>query len=185
MTLGTPLFNTGILQFGRFTDDKGTAQPYRLRLEMLAAYPSLLQQVAYRGVQQLAHLPSFDRFVTLSDSIPIATAISLNTGISLIYSRGTTQPLVHDLVGAYDVGHPTCLIVNSVDDTMKTFINASRKVGLEIHSVLEVVHQGHTLSGITQTPIMTMPAILHELRQYELITEHMVHAVNRTRTNLS
>lgn len=177
MTLGTPLFNTGILQFGRFTDDAGIAQPYRLRLELLAAYPSLLQQVAYRGVQQLAHLPSFDRFVTLSDSIPIATAISLNTGISLVYSRGTNEPLVHNLVGAYDVGHPTCLIVNSVNNMTQSFITTSRKVGLEIHSVFEVVHQGHTLSGVTQTSIMTMTAILHELRQFDIITEHMAAAV--------
>lgn len=177
MTLATPLFKSGMLQFGRFIDSDGSASPYRIRMEMLAAYPALLQQMTYRGVQSLASAKPFDRLVTLSDSIPIATALSLNTGISLVYSRGTREPLVHDLVGAYDVGHPACLIVNTADDTTSDFVQKARKVGLEIHTVLEVIAQGYTVQGISQHAILTMPALIHELRQNNGITQYMADAV--------
>ncbi|MEL6525207.1 MAG: hypothetical protein AAFQ07_05795 [Chloroflexota bacterium] len=177
MTLATPLFKAGLLQFGRFIAEDGTPSPYRIRLEMLAAYPALLQQITYRGVQSLATATPFDRLVALSDSIPIATSLALNTGISLVYSRGTNEPLVHDLVGAYDVGHPACLIVNSANEHTSEFIQKSRKVGLEIHTVLEVIAQGYTLPNVTQLSILTIPAVIHELRQNNTITQHMADAV--------
>ena len=170
------LLETGILQFGLFVE-KDTAYPYRLRLEMLSAYPQLLQTVAYRGVQTLATMTPFDRLVSHADAIPLATALSLNTGISLVYSRGRGEIAVHDLVGAYDVGHPSCLLVNTLTPETQQFLIGAQRVGLEIHSVLELVATGETLEGIDQYSIYTIQALVHELRQLNLITQQLAENI--------
>jgi hypothetical protein len=170
------LLETGILQFGLFVEN-GKEYPYRLRLEMLSAYPELLQNIAYRGVQSLAAVNPFDRLVAHADAIPLATAISLNTGISLVYSRGRGESSVFDLVGAYDVGHPACLVVNTITPDIKQFLSEAQRVGLDIHTILELVSLEETLEGLEQHSIYTMQALLHELLQLNLITEHLAENI--------
>lgn len=164
------LLETGILQFGLFVDGH-QQHNYRLRLEMLSAYPQLLQTVAYRGVQSLMGVQAFDRLVAHPDAIPLATTISTTLSTSLVYSQGRGQLPVHDLVGAYDVGHPACLIVNTITDDISNFIQQADKVGLEIHTILEVVATGKSVEGMNQHAIITMEALVHELRQLNLITD--------------
>lgn len=166
------LLDTGILQFGLFAED-GVTSPYRLRLEMLSAYPQLLQNVVYRGVQSLVEIKPFDRLVSHSDAIPLASALSLQTSVSLVYSRGRGEAPVHDLVGAYDVGHPACLIVNTLIPDIETFLADAKRVGLEIHTILEFVSVGQTIDNIDHRAIYTMNALIHELRQSNLITENL------------
>jgi hypothetical protein len=163
------LLKTGILQLGLFVE-AGQARPYRLRLELLSAYPQLMQQVVYRTVQALPE-QSFNRLVAHSDCIPIVSAISLNTGVSLVYSHGHGEIPVHDLVGAYDVGHPACLIVNTWDESLKDFLADCCRVGLHIHTIVEIVGAGQVAEGIEMRPVYTMNAILHELRRNELIPD--------------
>lgn len=170
------LLKTGILQFGLFVTDDGTT-PYRLRLEMLPAYPQLLQNMVYRGIQTLATVKPHDRLVSHAEAIPIATALSLNTGASLVYSQGTNQPAVHDLVGAYDVGHPACLIVNTLPDDIEAFLTRCKTVGLDIHSIVEVVGVGQTIPNIEHHAVFTMPALIHELKQNNAIPPHMATTV--------
>lgn len=166
------LLDTGILQFGLFVeDDKESA--YRLRLEMLSAYPQLLQNVVYRGVQSLTGISPIDRLVSHADVIPISTALSLQIGISLVYSRGRGEAAVHDLVGAYDVGHPACLVINTITPDIPQFLADAKKVGLDIHTILEIVSQGQIVEGVEQRSIYTMTALVHELRQNNLITAHL------------
>lgn len=169
------LLDTGILQFGLFVED-GKEIPYRLRLEMLSAYPQLMQQVVYRTVQALATQP-FNRLVAHSDSVPIASAVSLNTGISLVYSRGRGEAPVYDLVGAYDVGHPACLIVNTWNKSLNDFLVNCRRVGLEIHTIVEIVGTGQVVEGLEMRPVYTMNAILHELRQNAVIPEQLEQTI--------
>ena len=171
------LLNTGILQFGLFVED-GKDVPYRLRLEMLSAYPQLMQQVVYRTVQALP-MQAFNRLVSHSDCVPVASAVSLNTGVSLVYSRGRGEVPVHDLVGAYDVGHPACLLVNSWDELLNGFLADCRRVGLEIHTIVEIVGVGQVAEGIEMRPVYTMNAILHELRQNDVIPEALSQSVEK------
>lgn len=171
------LLKSGILQFGYFVTEDNQARCYRLRLEMLAAYPQLLQTVVYRGVQSLSQVKAHDRLVCQLSSIPLATALSLNTGTSLVYSRGKNLPAVHDLVGAYDIGHPTCLIVNHITATTSDFIARCRAVGLDIHSVLELVALGQSLPDIQQHAIFTLPAIIHELDRANSIPSALIQTI--------
>lgn len=170
------LLDTGILQFGLFVED-GKEYPYRLRLEMLSAYPELLQNVLYRGVQALVGVPPFDRLVAHSEAIPLATALSLNTGVSLVYSRGRGELAVHDLVGAYDVGHPACLIVNTITPDVESFLADAKRVGLEIHTILEIVSTGKTIDGIECRAIYSINVLIHELQQLNLITKHLAQNI--------
>ena len=173
------LLTTGILQFGLFTEDIQQS-PYRIRLEMLSAYPEVMQQIIYRGVQTIATVAPFDRLISHSTCIPLASALSLNTGISLVYSRGTTLPAVHDLVGAYDVGHPSCLIVNTITPEIEIFLDKCHRVGLNIHTVVEVVSTGETLSGVDQHAIFTLRALIHELKQAKAIPTHLAQVITQS-----
>lgn len=170
------LLETGLLQFGLF-QNSDTQSPYRLRLEMLPAYPELLQNIVYRGVQSLIGVKSFDRLIAHSDAIPIASALSLQTSTSLVYSRGKGELPVYDLVGAYDVGHPACLVVNSITPDIHPFLQNAEKVGLQIHTILEIVSLGQTIEGIDNRPIFTMQELIHELRQYNCIPDSMAQKV--------
>lgn len=170
------LLETGLLQFGLF-QNADTQLPYRLRLDMLPAYPELLQNVAYRGVQALVGVKFFDRLVAYPDAIAIASAISLQTSTSLVYSRGKNELPVYDLVGAYDVGHPACLVVNSIAPDIHTFLKNAEKVGLKIHTILEIVSLGQKIEGIDNRPIFTIQELIHELRQFDAIPEKMAISV--------
>lgn len=170
------LLDTGLLQFGLF-EEGGIKMPYRLRLEMLSAYPELLQNIVYHGIQSLMGVQRFDRLVAHSDVIPLASAISLSTSASLVYSRGRGELPVFDLVGAYDVGHPTCLIVNTITDDIQAFLSNADKVGLDIHTILELVSVGNSIEGIDCRAIFTMQALIHELGQLNAIPDTMARTV--------
>ncbi|GAB5490139.1 MAG: hypothetical protein Phog2KO_03540 [Phototrophicaceae bacterium] len=170
------LLDTGLLQFGLF-EENNVQMPYRLRLEMLPAYPELLQNVVYRAIQSLMGVAHFDRLVAHSDAIPFASAISLATSVSLVYSRGRGELPVFDLVGAYDVGHPACLIVNTLTPDTQVFLDKAQKVGLEIHTILELVSIGKTVEHIDHRAVFTMQALIHDLRQQSAIPEQMANSV--------
>ncbi len=170
------LLETGLLQFGLFQEDE-TQLPYRLRLEMLSAYPELLQNVVYRGVQSLMGIQSFNRLIAHPDAIPIVSAISLHTSVSLVYSRGRGELPVYDLVGAYDVGHPACLVVNSITPDIHTFLINAQKVGLEIHTILEIVSLGQKIANIDNRSVFTIQELIHELRLSNAIPDNMAQTV--------
>ncbi|MGJ3237876.1 MAG: hypothetical protein ACFE0Q_04145 [Anaerolineae bacterium] len=176
MMIASQLLQTGIIQFGLFVKN-GQELPYRLQLDMLPAYPELLQNVVYRGVQTLAGIPTFDRLVAHADAVPLASALSLNTGISLVYSRGRGETPVHDLVGAYDVGHPACLLVNSITPDMKQWLADAERVGLNIHTVIEVIATGHQLQQPAQTAIFTLTEIIHALHHDRHIPQPLVDQI--------
>jgi orotate phosphoribosyltransferase len=172
------LLETGILQFGYFVDNENIS-PYRLRLEILPAYPALMQQILYLLVQALP-AGDYDRLVAHSDAIPLGTALALHTGIPLVYSRGKGESAAYDLVGAYDVGHPALLIVNSIQPEMNTLIKQCRGVGLEISAGLELVSLGKSIEGVPAHSLTSLKALIHELRLNKAIPEKQAEAVLNT-----
>ncbi len=135
------LLDAGLIQFGHFrAGDR--FQPVLVNLHLLAAYPDLLRRVA----QALAPLTAgCDRLLCPPDSIPLGTAVSLETGIALVYSQGQGGPPVHDLVGAYDVGHPTALIANTPGGArLPKLLRGAKGVGLDVKRVGCVLTAEHT-----------------------------------------
>jgi hypothetical protein len=169
------LIETGMLQFGYFKDGE-IVQPYLLRLEMLPAYPQVMQQIIYLAVQAIPELP-FDRLVAHSDAIPLGTALALHTGIPLVYSRGKGESAAYDLVGAYDVGHPALLVVNSIHADLPRLIGQCRGVGLEIKAALELVSLGYAIEAVPSYAVTSLKALIHELVLEKAIPEKQAEAV--------
>src|SRR5690349_104106 len=112
--LVTLLMDAGLLQFGSFIE-QGKETPFRANFEMMPSYPDVLSQVANelarlipRGAEDDAVTPenTIDHLLCTWDSLPLGVALSLRTNVPLVYSRGSSAEPVHDLVGAYDIGHP-------------------------------------------------------------------------------
>src|SRR5262245_3925340 len=133
------LLNTGILQFGYFVD-AGQVVPVRFCPEYLPAYPDLLIEVAKLTVSQL-DASTVDHLIVTADSVPLGLASSLQTGLPLVYSRGRGEAAVYDLVGSYNSGHMSVLLLNCVDDVAanEKFMASARSVGLETKSIVALL----------------------------------------------
>jgi orotate phosphoribosyltransferase len=173
--IANALIETGMLQFGIFVDGK-ESRTYRLGLDMLPTYPQVMQQLIYLAVQGIPD-GHFDRLVAPSDAIPLGTALALHTGIPLVYSRGKGKGTAFDLVGAYDVGHPALLVVNSIQPNIYRLIAQCRSVGLEIEAILELVSLGNEFDGIPSYAMTSLKALIYELKQNSLIPEKQAQAV--------
>lgn len=173
--IASALIQTGMLQFGYFVE-QAEVSPYLLRLEMLPAYPAVMQQLIYLATQALP-AGHYDRLVAHSDAIPLGTALALQTGIPLVYSRGRREGAAFDLVGAYDVGHPALFVVNSIQPDMSHLIAQCRGIGLEISAILELVSLGKAVEGISSYSVTSLKALIHELRLNKNIPEHQAEAV--------
>lgn len=137
------LFKYGILQFGRFITSTGQTQPFRLNLNLLPSYPDALQLAAteiHTHINQQQITP--ERILCKVDAIPLATLISTKTNIPLIYSRQQNELTVHDLVGAYDINHPTLLILNTYDGNPEfpNFIHNVNRVGLKVNHIFTLIN---------------------------------------------
>ena len=85
--LADALLAAGCVQFGEFTLKSGLLSPIYIDLRRLVAYPDLLAQVASAYLPLLREL-SFDHLAALPyAALPIASAISLLGGWSMLYPR--------------------------------------------------------------------------------------------------
>jgi hypothetical protein len=164
------LLEDGLLQFGRFERDSGIV-PMLLNWEMLPAYPTTLNYIVeLMGSRIAGHV---ERLVCPADSIPLGVGISLRTQIPLVYSRGKGQDPVHDLVGAYDVGHPAVMITNTLPPPSQTqqFIAQAQKVGLHIHQTIALTAMAHTMEG-KSIALIPLAETLTWLQTHGHITPH-------------
>lgn len=175
-----PLFmEAGLVQFGRFQDGAG-ARPFLLRLDYLPAYPDVLRRVAQAAAGEIEGL-TVHRLVAAADAVPLGVALSLETDLSLVYSRGQNEEAVYDLVGAYNIGHAAALVRSVLGDTraLLPFIASARRVGLEIHTLLTVldlgIHEG--IPGVTVKPLLTLPGIVAALSAQGALPNGQAQAV--------
>jgi uridine monophosphate synthetase len=85
--LADGLLEAGCIKFGQFTLKSGMVSPIYIDLRLLVSFPHLLDMVAKAYLPLLKKL-TFTRLAGLPyAALPIATAISLQTGWPLIYPR--------------------------------------------------------------------------------------------------
>ncbi len=137
MTLAQLLLDHGLLQFGWF-DRHGEMLPFALDLDMLASYPAVLQRVVDEAQAECAGIHA-TRLLCSVPALPFGVAFALHSGIPLVYSRGTSDQPVFDLVGAYDIGHPTLLLMNTIDREPTRLLAEAHRVGLEIYTILAIL----------------------------------------------
>lgn len=157
----------GLIQFGHFADpDHQEAQPVRLQLEMLAAYPALLREIGQAAAAHLAN-QGIERLVCPHDSLPVGVVVSQMLDIPLVYSRGKIDAPVHDLVGAYDVGHPAAFIVNGYDGQTDAMLQAltrsAARVGLHLAGGIAVVSLKRVEDINRVKPLITLVDALADL----------------------
>jgi hypothetical protein len=178
-TIAEWLLDTGILQFGYFVIDHKIA-PVRFCPEYLPTYPQLLAE-ATRLVLLEFDVSGVDHLIATADSVPLGTACSLQTGLSLVYSRGRGEAAVYDLVGSYNSGHMSALLMNYIEDAAatQTFISNAASVGLETQAIVTLVEMRPVdqLAGITVRSVFRLADIVQELVTTGRLPEGQAQAV--------
>ncbi len=173
------LWDTGILQFGYFVVDAKTV-PVRFCLEYLPAYPQLLSVIAQMTLAQI-DLSTVDHLIVAADSVPLGVACALQSELSLVYSRGRSEPAVYDLVGSYNSGHKGALLINGVEDeiTIEKFVSNARSVGLEVPSIVSVLELKPyaQLAGIPVRRVFRLADLVKELLNAKRLSEEQTQAV--------
>lgn len=159
-SLAHALLDAGIIQFGLFNRDL-----FILHFDYLSSYPDLLKKLV--DVAVLAHdFQQYDYLVADLSSLPIAAGVSLHLHIPLVqYSADeTTSPKA--FAGAYDVGHPACLVLNhfkqSDENYIQQLIHRAQTVGLEIQTVFCILSEESGQS--TTTYLIHFAAMLDEFK---------------------
>lgn len=141
----TTFARAGLIQFGRFVQPDGQVWPVALHLRWLPSYPALLKQTA-AGLAALLDGINADRILSTVDAIPLGVALSLYTERPLVYPYGEVRDYTaaFAIEGAYDTGHPTVLLADSLIDAAQahSITTLARRVGLEIQAVLAVMDLG-------------------------------------------
>jgi len=181
MSVGSPewLLDTGILQFGYFVIDNKLA-PVRFCPEYLPAYPELLRDVGNLTSMEFA-TSEVDHLIATADSVPLGLVCSLHTGLSMVYSRGRGEAVVYDLVGSYNAGHMSALLMNSVEDVAATqkFISNARSVGLETQIIVALLElqQIDQVAGIPVRSIFRLLDIVQTLVTIGRLSDGQAQAV--------
>jgi hypothetical protein len=139
-SLAEDLLRAGLVQFGLLGED----EPVRLRLDLLPSYPDLLRRCAVAAAAILTEV-ACDRLICLPEAAAFGVAVSLETGIPLVYSSGSGAPPTLDLVGAYDVSHPAVLLALAHDHHephLEALAQAAGQVGLVVTQRLSLIDQG-------------------------------------------
>lgn len=141
--LADGLLEKGCVQFGEFTLKSGLHSPVYIDLRRLAGYPHLLRQAACAYLPLLQPL-TFDRLAALPyAALPIASAISLESGWPMIYPRKETKAYgtMVEVEGPYQAGE-RAVVIDDLATTGGSKFEAIEKlyaVGLQVSDVVVLI----------------------------------------------
>jgi uridine monophosphate synthetase len=165
------LLEAGCIKFGRFTLKSGLESPIYVDLRRLVGFPQLLSEVALAYIQILNDL-KFDHLGALPyAALPIASAISLQSGWSMIYPRkevksyGTSA----QIEGVFQAGE-TIVVIDDLISTGGSKLEGIEKLksaGLDVQDVVVLIDRspdgGVELhqAGYTLHAVLTLAKILN------------------------
>ena len=141
--LADGLLETGCIKFGKFTLKSGMQSPIYIDLRQLVSYPALLAKVAAAYLPILRTL-TFDRLAALPyAAIPIATAVSLQSGWPLIYPRKEVKEYGTraEIEGVFQAGEQA-VVIDDLATTGGSKFEAVEKLsaaGLRVRDVVVLV----------------------------------------------
>lgn len=179
---GQWLFEHGLLQVGRFQQDH-TIVPVRLELALLGAYPNILTEAAKALLTKVKVIaPVVDYLVCADDCIPITSAVCMEAKIPMVWSRGCGEAPAYDLIGPYDIGHPSCLIVNTITRQTRQLIADCHSVGLEITHLVSLVDAGDRLADVNTIKshwVYDLASMIDELEKAARVPAAQARAIHK------
>jgi len=180
----------GLVQFGHFFDSDHTFVPFKINLNWMVSYPDVLRAAAFNVQDHFSRrgesIKQFERILCPFDTLPVATLVSDATGIPIVYSRNRGESVIEDLVGAYDINHPTLLLSNSniTETNLGELCRHAYRVGLHVNFELVLVEsysdkadvwyeESHKSGMVTGVTILAQRA-----QERLLITESQKNLVN-------
>ncbi len=159
-SLATLLLETGLLQFGRFTENDHV-RPYQLQLGLLPSYPDVLGHITELAIPLVGEV---NHLLSTAEALPLGVSLSLRTQIPLVYARGTDASTVYELAGAYDIGHPALLLGNTLAPPLVSLAQKAKVVGLRTQTILVIVDEGlFKPADIPTQTLLDLPAVLDDL----------------------
>ena len=172
LRLADDLLNIGCVKFGDFELKSGDRSPIYFDLRLLAGNPDLLSRVAAAYLPILANL-EFDRLAAVPYAgMPIATAVSLEIGVPMIYPRKEAKDYGTKAIveGGFNPGETAVLIDDLISKGDSKLEAAERltAAGLKVKDVVVLIDRG---SG-TRALLRHSDLRLHSVFSLEQLLDH-------------
>ena len=185
--LADDLLDLDCIQFGEFKLKSGQLSPIYLDLRRLVGNPAALARAAaaYRDLLQPLR---FDRLAALPyAALPIATAVSLQSGWPMIYPRKETKAYGTQaaIEGPYEKGE-TVVVIDDLVTTGESKFEGIEKLaaaGLQVHDVVVLIDRrapGSTVfskRGLTLHSVLSLPDLLDYWHSRNAVSSQQKEAV--------
>jgi uridine monophosphate synthetase len=185
--LAEGLLQAGCIRFGNFTLKSGLQSPIYIDLRQLVTYPKLLAEVASAYITLLKGL-KYDRLAALPyAALPIATAISLQTGEPMLYPRKEVKDYgtKAEIEGEYKEGEKV-VVIDDLTTTGGSKFEAIEKLtaaGLKVEDVVVLVDrqsgaaEALQQAGIKLHAVLTLSRLIDYWEKANRIPAEQIQAV--------
>ena len=172
-TLALTLYEIGAVKLGRFRLHSGRFSPIYIDLRLLVSFPQAMRQVAAAYRPLLDDL-SFDLLAAYPyAALPIGVAISLQTGLPLIYPRKTAKRYGtgRQVEGRWKVGQTAVVVEDLITsgDSILQAVATLKAEGLHVNDAVVLIdreqggRQNLREQGYQLHAVMTLSRLLSTL----------------------